>query len=130
MVDNDRDSGAMLGEFDAFGAVATVGGMAGHGGMAAGGAEEPFPIGSCVHEFEIAILNAIGAAYDLGAVSLESLCFENEGITFFVHGKATMVRGGVFGGEGFAADRAAGSVVVHQDRSVSNLARRQFECER
>jgi hypothetical protein len=40
-----------------------------------------------------------------------------------VHGAATVVGGGVFGGEGFAADRATGGVVGHQDRSVSLVRR-------
>ena len=107
-------SRAQLGEFGAFGAIATVGGMAGHSGVAAGGAEKPFSVGSGVHEFEIAILNTIGATDSLGANSLESFCSQNEGITFFVHGTGTVVRGVVSGPQGFSADGATGSFMAHE----------------
>jgi hypothetical protein len=104
--------------------------MAGHGGVTAGGAKEPFSIGSWVHEFEIAILDTIGAADSLGANTLESLRFENEGITFFVHGTAAAVLCRRFRRERFEADRTSGGVVGHKDRSVSNWFAGQFECKR
>jgi hypothetical protein len=89
----------VLGEFNTLRAVATVRGIARHGRVATGGTEEPFSVGSGLHELEIALLDAIGTTDGAAAIALDSFHFDNEGVTFFVNGKATVVDGGRLGSE-------------------------------
>jgi hypothetical protein len=105
-----------LGEFNTLRTIATVGGIAGHGGVATGGTEEPFSVGSGLHELEITILDAVGAANGAAAIALDSFHFDDKGVTFFVDGKAPVVDGGRLGSERLGADRAAGGFGVHHYR--------------
>ena len=105
-----------LGEFGAFGTVATIRQIAGHGGVATGGTEEPFSVGSRPHEFEIALLDTIGAADGTVVIALDSSHFDDEGVTFFVHREATVVDGGSLGSERLGTDRAASGFGVHHYR--------------
>ena len=109
----ERDIPSDLGKFDAFGAVATVGQIAGHNRVAASGAEEPFSVGSGLHEFEVAILDAIRAADRTVGVALDSSHFDDEGVAFFVDRKTAVVDGGRPGSERLGADRATGGFGVH-----------------
>jgi hypothetical protein len=106
----------VLAEFNTLRTVATVGGIAGHGGVATGGTEEPFSVGSGLHEFKIPILDTIGAADGTVVIALDSSHFDDEGVTFFMDGKATVVDGGGLGGQKFGADRTGGGFAVHHYR--------------
>ena len=105
-----------LREYNAFGAVAAVGGLAGHGGVSATGAEEQFSVGLGFHQFELLIFDAIRAANGGGTIDLDSFHFDDEGITFFMDGKAVVVGNGRIGSEGFGTDHAGGDFGVHRDR--------------
>jgi hypothetical protein len=105
---------AGLGEFNAVGTIAAVVRMPGHGGVAATGAKKPFSVGPCVHEFEVAVLDAIGATDRMVAVALNSSGFADEGKTFLVHREAGIVGRSSLGRESFGADRAAGYLVIHE----------------
>jgi hypothetical protein len=86
--------------------------VTGHGGVAAGGTKEPFAVGSCVHEFELFILDAIAAADGRRAIALDSLYSGYQRVALFVHGKAMAIGSG--GRERFGADNAACDVGVHR----------------
>ena len=105
-----------------------VGGIAGHGSVAAGGAEEPFSVGSGLHEFEITILGTIGAADGAATIAANSSHFENESVAFFVDRKASIVDGGRIRGEWFRADCAAGKFCIHYYFPASPEAKRKSQC--
>jgi hypothetical protein len=87
--------------------------------MATSGTKKPFAAGSCVHEFEAAIFDAIGTTDCRVAVgTLHSAGFADEGITFLVDGKAAIVSGSGFRSDNFRADHAAGDVLVHEGRGA------------
>jgi hypothetical protein len=81
--------------------------------VATGGTEEPFSVSSGLHEFEITILDAVGAADSTVTIAPDSSHFEDESVAVFVDGKAAVVDCGRLGSERFGADRAAGKVCVH-----------------
>jgi hypothetical protein len=62
--------------------------------VAASGAEEPFSVGSRLHEFEIAILDAIRAADRPVAAAPDSSHFDDEGVAFLVYRKTAVIDGG------------------------------------
>lgn len=74
-----------LRKFNAPRAVVPVERVSGHGGMAAGGTKEPFAVGSCVHEFELFILDAIGGGGWPRAIALYSC---DQRVALFMYGKA------------------------------------------
>jgi hypothetical protein len=97
--------------------------------VATSGTEEPFSVGSGLHELEIAVLDAIGTTDGAAAIALDSFHFDNEGVTFFVNGKTTVVDGGRLGSERLGTDRAAGGFGVHYYRSCrTSLKSRQSIC--
>ena len=95
-------------------AVAPVARVTGHGGVAAGGTKEPFAVGSWVHEFELFILDAIGAADGGSAIALDSLYACDQRVARFMHGKAMAIASGGGGSERFGADNAACDFGVHR----------------
>lgn len=105
-----------------------VGRIAGHSGVAAGGAEEPFSVGSGLHEFEITILGTIGAADGTAAIAADSSHFDDESVASFVDRKAAIVDSGRIGSEWFGADRAAGKFCVHYYFPASPKVKRKNQC--
>jgi hypothetical protein len=95
-------------------AVAPVARVTGHGGVAAGGTKEPFAVGSWLHEFELFILDAIGAADGGSAIALDSLYACDQRVARFMHGKAMAIASGGGGSERFGADNAACDFGVHR----------------
>jgi hypothetical protein len=90
--------------------------VTGLGGVAAGVAKEPFAVSSCVHEFELFILDAIGAADGRRAIALDSLYSCDQRVALFMYGKAMAIGSGGSGSERFGADNAARDFGVHRYR--------------
>ena len=101
-------------KFNAPRAVARVERVTGHGGVAAGGTKEPFAVGSRVHEFELFILDAIGAADGRRAIALDSLYSCDQRVALFMYGKAMAIGSSGGGSKRFGADNAACDVGVHR----------------
>jgi hypothetical protein len=78
------------------------------------GQKEPFVVSSCVHEFELSILDAIGAADGGRAIALDSLYSCDQRLALFMYGKAMAIGGGGGGSERFGADNAACDCGVHR----------------
>jgi len=88
--------------------------VSGHGGVAAGRTKEPFAVSSCVHEFELFILDAIGAADSRRASALDSLYACDQRVARFMYGKAMAIGSGGGGSERFGADNTACDCYVHR----------------
>jgi hypothetical protein len=90
--------------------------VTGHGGVVAGGTKQPFAVSSGVHEFELSILDAIGAADGRRTIALDSLYSCDQRIALFMYGKAMDIGSGGGGSERFGADNAACDFGVHRYR--------------
>jgi hypothetical protein len=97
----------------ALGAIAAVGGLAGHFGVAAGGADEPFSVGTGRHFLERAAVDAVGAAdYFSGRLS-RTAHSGDERVARVVDGTALLVNDSGLGGQWLGADGAMRRFRVH-----------------
>ena len=98
----------------AFGAIAAVGGMAGHVSVAAGGAEEPFAVGAGFHQFEIVALDAVRAADGVWCGVSYALHSCNQRIAVMVGDEAVGVDRGRLRSDGLGTDHASGDAALHK----------------
>ena len=95
-----------LGQSLALGTIAAVRGLAGHFGVAAGGTDEPFSVGTGRHFLERAAVNAVGAAVHFHGGLSRTANSADERVASVVDGTALLVNDSGLGGQRFGADGA------------------------
>ena len=107
------EAGRELGQGLAPGAIAAVGGVAGHLGVAAGGADEPFSVGTGCHFLEGIAVDAVGAADHFHCRLSRTTHSGDEGVARVVDGTALLVNDGGLGSQWLGADGAMRRFRVH-----------------
>ncbi len=104
------------GESLAPGTIAAIGGVPGHFGVAAGGTDEPFSVGTGGHFLKGITVGAVGAANHFCGGLARTAHSGDEGEARIVDGTALLVHRRGVGGQGLSTDGAVRHFCIHIPR--------------